>query len=79
MILVGTHDDNRVFNSIACDIELPDGTIREHAANAIAENTLAQVDKDGFYLSLMKGIVDYKRNDVMEISKADNHVVTVCW
>ena len=60
-VILGTYDDNPALNSIVYDVESPGGTIREYAANVIAENMLTQVDEDGFYLSLMEGIVDYKR------------------
>ena len=46
-VTVGTYDDNPSQKSIAYDVELPDGTIREYAANVIAENMLTQVDEDG--------------------------------
>ena len=46
-VSVGTYDDNLSLNSIVYDVELPDGTIREYAANVITENMLTQVDEDG--------------------------------
>ena len=69
--ILGTYDDNPSLNSIVYDVEFPDGTIREYAANVIAENMLTQVDEDGFYLSLMEGIVDYKRDPATALSKDD--------
>ena len=77
-VVLGTYDDNPALNSIACGVEFPDRTIREHAAKVIAENILTQVDEDGLFLSLMEGIVDYKRDDTAALSKADKHVATRC-
>ena len=39
-VVVWTYDDNPALNSIAYDVEFPDGTIREYAANVIAESIL---------------------------------------
>ena len=75
-VIVGTYDDKPALNSIVCDVEFPDGNIREYAANVIAENMLTQVDEDGFSLSLMEGIVDDKRYPVTALSKDDKYVVT---
>ena len=44
--------------------------------NVIAENMLTQVDKNGFSLSLMEVIVDYKRDNAMAFSKDDKYLVT---
>ena len=49
-MVVGTYDNDPVINSIVYDVEFPDGTIREYAANVIAQNMLTQVDEDGFSL-----------------------------
>ena len=37
---------------------------------------LTQVDEDGFSLSLIEGMFDYKRDDGKALSKADKQVVT---
>ena len=70
------YDDKTSLNSIVYDVEFPDETIREYAVNVIAENMLTQVDKDGYSLSLMEGIVDYKRDLATELYKQDTYVVT---
>ena len=75
-IVVGQYDDNPMLNSIVYDVEFPDGTIREYSANLIAENMLTQVDSDGYSLTLMEGIVDYRRDEAGAVSKQDGYVVT---
>ena len=77
-VIVGTYDDNQALNSIVYDVEFPDGTIREYAANVIAENMLTEVDEHGFSLSLMEGIVDYKRDPATTLSEDDKYVVSRC-
>ena len=72
-VIVGKYDDNLALNSIVYDVEFPAGKIREYAANVIAENILTQVDEDGFSLSLMEGIVGYKRDPATALSKDDNY------
>ena len=37
---------------------------------------LTQVDSDGYSLTMMKGIIDYKRDDSVAIPKSDMYVVT---
>ena len=61
--VVGTCDENPILNSIICEVEFPDGQVREYGANVIAENMLAQVDDDGFSRTLMESVIDCKRDD----------------
>ena len=74
--VAGKYDDNPYLNSIMYEVELADGRIKEYGANIIAENMLTQVDSDGFSLSLMEGINDYKRDDSVAIPKTDKYITT---
>ena len=74
--VAGKYDDNPYLNSIIYEVELADGRIKEYGANIIAENMLTQVDSDGFSLSLMEGIIDYKRDDSIAIPKTDKYITT---
>ena len=74
--VAGKYDDNPYLNSIIYEVELADGRIKEYGANITAENMLTQVDSDGFSLSLMEGIIDYKRDDSIGISKTDKYITT---
>jgi hypothetical protein len=73
---VGTYNDNPILNSIVYEVEFPDGQVKEYSANTIAENMLTQVDSDGFTLTLMEGIVDYRKDEETAVSKQDMYVVT---
>ena len=72
----GRYDENPILNSIVYDVEFDDGTVREYAANVIAENMLTQVDADGYSTSILKVIIDYERDDSTAIPKCDGYVVT---
>ena len=74
--VTGKYDDNPYLNSIMYKVELADRRITEYGANVIAENMLTQVDSDGFSLSLMEGINDYKRDESMAIPKTDKYITT---
>jgi hypothetical protein len=74
--IVGKYDENSMLNSIVYEVEFSDGQVNEYSANVIAENMLTQVDSDGFSMSLMEGIVDYRKDDAMAVSKADIHIIT---
>ena len=75
-VTVGTYDYNLSLNSIAYGVELPDGTMRDYAANFISTNMLTQVDEDGYSLSLMEVIVYNKIDPATALSKEDKYVVT---
>ena len=72
---IGQHDENPILNSVICDVEFPDGQVKEHAANVIAENMLSRVDEDGFSNVMLESIVSWKKDD-SAVDKADKHAVT---
>ena len=74
--VAGKYDDNPYLNSIMYEVELADGRIKEYGVNIITENMLTQVDSDGFSLSLMEGIIDYKHDDLVAIPKTDKYITT---
>ena len=59
--LAGTYYENPFLNTTIYEVEFPNGEVKEYAAKIIANNMLTQVDSYGFYLTMMKGIIDYKR------------------
>ena len=73
---VGSYDDNPMLNSIVYEVEFPNGEIKEYSANVIAENMLTQVDSDGFTLTMMEGIVDFKKDPATAVPKDDMYVIT---
>jgi hypothetical protein len=75
-ITAGTYDENPYLNSMIYEVEFPDGQIKEYAANVIAENMLTQVDADGFSLTMLEAIIDYRKDEAVAVQKADMHVQT---
>jgi hypothetical protein len=74
--VAGTYNENPFLNTMIYEVEFPNGDVKEYAANIIAENMLTQVNLDGYSLTMMKGIIDYKRDDAVAIPKSDMYVVT---
>jgi hypothetical protein len=72
----GTYDDNSMLNSIVYEVEIPDGQVKEYAANVIAENMLMQVDSDGYSTTILKAIIDYCKDKAVAVPKADKYVYT---
>ena len=72
----GEYNDNPLQNSIVYEVEFPDGQVKEYAANVIAQNMLTQVDHEGYTTTLLAGIIDYKKDPDVAISKSDKYVVT---
>ena len=61
--ILGMYDDNPMLNTLLYDVQFPDGTIKEYAANIIAENMFSQVDADGYSHTILEAIVDHKKDD----------------
>ena len=57
-------------------LSFPNGQIKEYAANVIAENILHRVDHEGYSTTLLAGIVDYSKDNLVAIPKSDKWVVT---
>ena len=55
-------------------MEFPDGTIKEYAANVIADNMLSQVDSEGYSVRLLDTIVDYRKTK-HAVAKEDSNTV----
>lgn len=72
---IGTYHRNPILNSIVYDVEMPDGTVKEYAANILAENLLAQVDEEGHNRLMMDEITDVRKNRDA-IPKSDGYLVT---
>ena len=59
--VIGNYNDNTFLNTMVYDVEFSDSTIREYAANIIAENMYAQVDPYGRSHSILDCILDFKK------------------
>ena len=64
-----------MLNTRIYDVLFPDGSVRQYAANIIAENLYSQVDDEGFRYQLLDEIIDHK-TDEQAISKGDGFVYT---
>merc|ERR1712110_155262 len=60
--VIGQFNENPILNTLVYECELPDGTIKEYAANVIAEQILDQVDDEGHYGQQIDTILKHKRN-----------------
>ena len=72
---IGTFNESPISNSIVYHVEFPDREIKEYAANGIAENMLSQVDNEGFTITLLDSILDYKK-DGSAVDKNEQYATT---
>ena len=70
-IVAGTYDENPCLNTRIYKVEFPNEQLKEYAETIIAENMLTQVDSDGFSLTMLEGIIDYRKDESQAVSKAD--------
>ena len=73
--LIGTRDDNPVLDTRVYDVEFLDGSIKQYAANVIAENMYSQIDSDGYHIMLLDEITDHRKNG-HAVDKADKYINT---
>ena len=52
-----------MLNTVLYDVEFNDGSVRQYTANVIAQNLFDQVDIDGYSLSRLEAIVDYRKEN----------------
>ena len=60
---IGHFDDNPYLNTLVYDVQFPDGSVKEYAANIIAENLYSQVDENGHSYTLLDNILDHKKTE----------------
>ena len=58
--VIGNWNANPILNTLVCECEFDDGTIREYLANLIASNIYEKGDSDGYSKALLHTIVDHK-------------------
>jgi hypothetical protein len=75
--VAGAYNKNPCLNTtMTCEVEFPDGQLKEHAANVIAKNMLTQIDSDGYSLTMTEGITDYRKDKAMAVPMNDKYLVT---
>lgn len=60
---MGRVDPNPVLNTALYDVAFPDGTVKQYAANTIADNLFSQVDPDGHTHLLLDSITDHRMSE----------------
>ena len=73
--VIGTFHNNPLLNSLIYDVEFPDGTIREYAANVIAQNMYSSLDENGFSKLILDCILEHSKDD-SAVDKADKYLIT---
>jgi hypothetical protein len=73
---VGRANSNPILDTRVSEVEFPDGSVKDYAANILAEALYAQVDVDGNRFLLLKEIIDHK-TDATALSKSDAMVMNV--
>ena len=71
----GQYDANPLLNSIIYDVEFSDGTIKEYAANIIAQNLHSILESNGNRKDILDAILDHK-TDGNNTSKRNKHLIT---
>ena len=72
---IGTYDDDPSKSTLMYEVEFQDGELKEYSANIIAENMLNQVDEEPFATTMLKGILDYKKDEKVAVSKEDTFIL----
>lgn len=70
---IGQANENPMLNTLVYECEFEDGTVKEYAANVIAQNIYAQSDPDGWHHRLAMKIIDHK-SDGTAIPKSDKYI-----
>ena len=59
----GKGNYNAMHDKSLYEVDYPDGTTEQLAANIIAENMLSQVDSEGHHYKLLAEVTDHKKDD----------------
>ena len=68
--MTGDYNEIPMLNTVVCDVLFPDGAVKQHSANVVAEGTLRQVDADGHHSQLLEGVLEHKK-DSRAVEKKD--------
>lgn len=66
---VGEGNKNPILDTRVYEVEFPDGSTREMAANAIAQALWAQCDPDGNRYVTLNAIIDFRKDDTVALTK----------
>jgi hypothetical protein len=74
--VAGTYDENPCLNMMIYEVKIPDGQLKEYAANVIAKNMLNQVDYGGFSSTMMEAITGYHKDEAPDVPKNNMYITT---
>ena len=66
-------DYNSMHDKSFYEVEYPDGTTEQLAANIIAENMLSQADSEIHHYQVLTEVTDHKKDDIA-IAKVDGFI-----
>ncbi|GKY96005.1 hypothetical protein MPSEU_000561000 [Mayamaea pseudoterrestris] len=70
---LGVAHSNPIIDTAVYEVELPDGRVKEYAANIIAEHIFSRIDDEGRRIIVLKEILDHK-TDGTAVAQADKYV-----
>ena len=73
--VIGSYNDNPLLNTVVYDVQFDDGTIKEYAANVIAENIWMETDAEGYHSRAALKIVGHKSTGEA-VKMSDKYIVT---
>jgi hypothetical protein len=59
---IGRYNPNPILDTTVHEVQFPDGTVQEYAANVLAEALYAQNDDDGNHWLLLKSIIAHEKD-----------------
>lgn len=69
--LIGTYDDDPMKSTMVYEVEFPNGESRVYSANILAEHMLNQIDEEPFSTTMLKGILNYSKDERIAVSHDD--------
>lgn len=73
---IGTYNSNPILNTSVYEVEMPDGTTAELAANVIIENLFDEIDGEGYQYHHVQDILDHRKDESIAVSKEDGYFIT---
>jgi hypothetical protein len=65
----GICNSNPLINTMVYEVEFDDADIVEYSANSIAENMLRQIDSEGFDITMLASIVDFRKDEAVAVTQ----------
>ena len=72
---LGLFHSNPILNTQVYEVMFPDGSVKQYAANIIAENIFSQIDEYGYRYQLLRNIINHKK-DASAIEKGNEFIIS---